>query len=187
MANQIALQTVTLRDARGHIGRTRFYYQYDTAVSAAIAAARGSVDALLTLLEALSNAAVVSVGGLASIEHSPLSYGAAPAVYQTCEDKAVMTYLAGAAGPSRYTLSRVAIPAPILAMFEADAESVNLGYAAVAAFSAAMLAVDGSGGRVVTKGGLPLVNTVSGTLARRKLQRKLSIYDKSANLDEPEE
>jgi len=191
MANVIQRQSLTLRDLRGHIGKVSFYYDYDPSAAADFLAAYTAVGAILAAIEALSNALVVGVEGLHGDRYSPLNYGS-NSTYANCETKARLTYaVAVGAALNQTGLTHIDIPAPIVAMFYGDKETVNPAYAAVATLTAALQAVDAHAGQAVTRNGmiyLPSPTTlIGGTLVRRKLQKRLTLYDKSPNLDEEEE
>lgn len=187
MAQVTALQSVAMRDARGHVGKFRYWYQYDQADPTGQSDAINRVLIVNAAIAACSNAAIIAYNGLGSEQFSPLFYGAS-AQFENAEDKARMVFLAvdDDVAPALYTLWTIEIPAPKAALFYADLETVNSAATLTAQFITAMLTADGAGGHPVTKSGLLIAQFVGGYRRRRKMQRKLTIYDKSANLDEPE-
>jgi hypothetical protein len=158
------------------------YVKYDDAVAASEQQAIGIARAICLDIEALSNAALVGRYGLTSEVQSPLSYGAA-ADYANAETKARIVLIA-----ADFTLHGLSIPAPLLSMFEADRETV-LGSAIATLLNDIATPGAAANTYACTRGGvaLPAPNSVGGMLVRKPFQRKLTIYDKSSGLDEPEE
>lgn len=186
MPNNYALNTLTLRDLRGHTGKVSFLYSYDPSAAADFLTAYTAVLAIINAVDALTVCQLVGVGGLASNRYSPNSYGGS-GPYANAETKARLTFQV--ANPSTLSIAsrtHIDIPAPVVAMFENDKETVNPAYGPMATLTAALLAVDAHNGQAVTRTGLIFTAFLGGTLVRRPFQRKINIYDKSANLDEPE-
>jgi hypothetical protein len=188
MVSFVNLQSISMRDARGHVGKMRYYYTFDDAVTAGPDNASAQCDRINLALAAASNAAITHIGGMAGRLFMPNNYGTA-AQFADAEDKARLVYLMGpASGPTvDFVLTAIEIPAPKLAIFYADQETVNGASALVIAINTQLAAIDATGGRLTTRGGNVFVNFVGGYRNRRKLQRKLTLWTKSANLDEPEE
>jgi hypothetical protein len=187
MAYVIAKQGLTLRDCRGHTGKVTFYYTYDAAVAANVNNARIACVAIASAIEACSNALVVNIDGLGSVALNPDEFGANTA-YANAETKARLAFqVTRNVVPVNYKISRMDIPAPILTDFMNDRETVNAADTNIAALVTALITPDGSSGRACTRDGAVFVGLLGGLLVRRRFQRKLTIYDKSANLDEPEE
>ena len=110
---------------------------------------------------------------------TPLAYGAT-AQYSNAEDKLVFRVLA-----ADLTIHKLEIPCPVLSAFLADQETAS--GAALADLIAVLTTAPAASSFLCTKAGSPYSLSVGGQLKRRRFQRKLTIYDKSANLDEPEE
>lgn len=179
MALRTAKITVTLRDARGHIGKVGTYVTYDDTVAGSGDASAGHGEDFQTQVLALSNAVLVNATGPGGKSPAPNQYGAT-SVYQNAEDKLRIRVLA-----ADNTIHTFNIPAPLLADFEADAETAK--GSAIAAFIALITGAAVATSQFTTRAGSPYVASLGGSLVRKKFQRKLTIYDKSANLDEPEE
>lgn len=190
MAQAISFNNLTLRDSRGRTGRFGFYYAYTTADAPSALAAQASVAAIMAAAELLSNAAPVRLTGLAGALFDPSVYGVTDP-YSAIEQKARLTFLAQTAGgafPGAQQLTTVSIPAPNLAdVFAADGTTVDQGATDVAAFLAAFLSIDAHGGRVVTKGGNAIAAFVSGNFDSRRMQRKLTIWQKTPDEAGPDE
>lgn len=187
MAYTIARQEVSLRDCRGHVGKTSFYYTYDTAVAANVANARAYCGTIIAAIEACTNALAITIGGLFSQPLNPDNYGA-NTTYANAETKARLVFqVERNVVPINYKQGSLFIPAPLQSDFFADRETVNAADANIAALVTAMVTPDATSGRAVTKDGSVYVGLLGGLLVRRRLQRKITIWDKSANLDEPEE
>lgn len=170
MANGLR-ETATYRDSKGHIGRVAFYVaSTGTTVTQAAAAA-----AILNNLAPITNAAQQSARGPATEVAAPVVYGTT-ADFATVEDKAVFTF-----STADGQLHRIQVPAPKIAIFEVDTITVDAAQTDAAAFITNFL------GNAVTAGGAAMSSFVGGVRIRRKLQRKLSIYTKVPELDEPDE
>jgi hypothetical protein len=170
------------------VGRTHFYYLFDPSVANNVKNARDATGLAWADIEALTNGAVVDIGGLFSQSLNPLDYGTA-APYANAEDKAVLTYqTAPISNPfNLFGKMRISIPAPILALFLADQETVDPANASLVTLTTKLLATDASGGVFADGRGFQPTQFIGGVLVRRKQQRKLTLYTKSPNLDEPEE
>jgi hypothetical protein len=179
MSVQIGRQTYTYRDARGHTGKVSFYISNDNAVAGDGDAANAIGRTVEAEITALTNAVLVGASGPDGRTVAPNQYGAS-LQYATAEDKLRLRLLA-----ADNTIHTMAIPSPKLSAFEADQETLK--GSAVTALVATLVAAAITGSFACTRAGSPFVSSLGGQLVRRKFQRKLTIYDKSANLDEPED
>jgi hypothetical protein len=179
MAQRIQRNTFGYRDARGHLGKVGVYVAWDDAVAGSEAAGAGLVNAVRNAVTALTNGALASTTGL--LGRIPVSgvYGTA-ATYLPAEDKLRLTMQA-----SDGTLHSFNIPSPLVSAFEADQESALA--SAIATLVAALKAAPITSAFICTAAGATFSTSLGGILVRRKFQRKLTIYGKSSNLDEPEE
>lgn len=161
----IAPNTLGFRDARGQVGRLRYYINVG---GGTLAHSVALSDAIRSQLVLLTNAALVSSVGLDGNVLNPNQYGA-NAEYPNVEDKARLSFIM-----SNNTLSHMDIPAPKLSMFLVDGETVDP--AQVAALTAA-LAVTGAGGEFPsTKNGAAYIAFVGGMRRRARFQRKMTIW-----------
>jgi len=185
----IVKQSVSIRDNRGHVGRTGFhYFIQDDTTAAVLLNAYNASKTLAQYIAAASNGAIVAYNGLYSPLITPNNYGAS-SQFPNAEDKAVLVFLMGdaAVAPIETAFMKIEVPAPKLAVFEADQETVKPTAAAVSTIVTAVLTIDASSGFVSNKAGMLPLSFVAGYRVRRKFQRKITIWDKSSNLDEPEE
>jgi len=161
-------QTVTFRDDKGQTATTRFFVtaaDEDTANPLA----QDIVDAMA----ALTNASLDSASGAYTRPPAPHTYGA-NAQYERIEDKAVLVYQTEAGQLHRYR-----IPAPKIAIFLADGETVDTGNADVGTLNDAMLAAACSGD------GVAIDTFIGGVLGRSKMQRRYNIFTKNPALTGP--
>lgn len=187
MPNVVARNGLTLRDARGHTGKVGWYYTYDPSAAVDIANARSQCLAIAAAIEQLTNALAVTLTGLAGQGLAPNSYGA-NTDYANAETKARMTFLTqNTSAPSQFGIAHIDVPAPLVSIFLADKQTVDPTNSAVVTFVTAMTTPDATAGQAVTKSNLVYLTFLGGQLQRRKFQRKITIWDKSAKLDEPEE
>jgi hypothetical protein len=170
MANGL-LETVSWRDSKGHIARTR-YHVADTGTLITQGAA---ATAVLVAMEAITNCALQSASGPGTTVAGPVVYGTT-ADFAAAEDKAVYTFSAADG-----SLHRVQVPAPKIDIFEVDTVTVDAAQTDSAAFITAYLA------NAVTSAGAAMTLFIGGIRQRRKLQRKLTIFVKVPELDEPAE
>jgi len=177
MANDtLARQSYGFRDAKGMTCRASIWIYYDSAASAGGRVVGSNVSGAI---DALSNAHAESTSGPFSAFLVP-AYGAT-ATYVDVEDKALLTFK-----HTDGTLSRLSIPAPISGMFLADGQTVNAALAAVVTLVTNLTTVSGTA-VAVSQGKSPYSSLIGGIRVRRPNQRKMSIYTKSGNLDEPAE
>jgi len=186
MTTHVSTQGLVFRDNRGHVGKTSFHYAFDNSVAANTQAAYVAMQGIVTEIALMSNAALIGVPGVTNLALNPLEYGAS-AQYANAETKAVLTFQTVTPGAiaAGYGLVRISIPAPKLSIFYGDQETVDP--AQVATLLTLLTTADAHGGTACGKQEGQITAFLGGMLARRKFQRKLTIYDKSANLDEEEE
>jgi len=178
---------LTLRDARGHTGKSTLWYTYDNVDAAHVFDAYNACITIANGIATLSNGAIARYNGLIG-RQAVLSYGGT-GTYVDAEDKAKLTWqlINPVTPPVVAGIARLEVPACKSTMFLADQETVDPNQAAVDAFLDLLESPDASGGFVSSKTGLLFGTFIGGTRVRRKFQRKITIYDKSANLDEPDE
>lgn len=173
MAAPAAMQKrkYAFRDAKGQVGRM--------VVLIGGADSNGvetNYIALANLLQAVSNAHV-------SLDINPAAdraYGA-QAVYETVEDKAQLTFTAALADGG--TIHRWQVPAPKAAIFQADGQTVDQAQADVVALVGAFETYVYPASSATA----PMAAYIGGFRVKRKLQRRMNVFTKSANLDEPAE
>jgi len=178
---------ISLRDARGHVGKCGLWYTFDNVDAAHVDDAYNNMLNIANAMSAMSNAALQQYTGLIG-RQLQLNYGGT-GTYVDVEDKAKLTWQIDNVAPPPVALGlvRVEIPAIKSVCFLADQETVDPNQALVDTFLDLLESPDASGGYVSSKTGLILGAFIGGTRTRRKFQRKITIYDKSANLDEPDE
>lgn len=175
-ATTLTQESVTYRDAKGDTATVRFYILEDTALPGEAGTIAGNVIAAIS---ALSNAVEIRRTGPSSQILDPFQYGAT-ANYQDAVDKLRFTWLDAAGAPHRMD-----IPAPKDTAFLADQETAS--GTALANLITAMSAVSAGGAKVVSRDGSAFGHSLGGLRARRRFRRKLTLYSKSPNLDEPGE
>lgn len=154
------------RDSKGQTARTKLW------LATTAANFEPQVASLVTLFQALTNANVTS-----SIDNAaPVVYGTT-AVYETVEDKGILTFQ----GATNGGLHRFSVPAPKAitaggALFLADGETVDPSNAEFIALKAVLISVS-----VVARTGEQLTY-VGGFRARRKLQRRMNVFTLSPTL-----
>jgi len=170
MANGL-LESITWRDVKGNTATTRFYLA-DTGTAITQAAAG---QAILNAMLALSNAAFQTARGPLTNVARQVVYGTA-AQFLSVEDKATFTFSAADG-----SIHRIKVPAPKIALFEVDQETIDNSQSDVATFITAFLA------NAVTAAGAALITNPGGIRQRTKLKRKLSVWTLVPELDEPAE
>lgn len=172
----------SFRDAKGNVARVTFQLiDLGTAATNFTSAIN-----IRNATDALSNAADAGWHGPYTSNDAGTTFGTA-ATYEDVEDKAVMVFATAAGGIHRYS-----IPAPLSAIFLADAETVDQTNSLVKVFVANVLAATfnsqaptaGSGG-AGTREGTILTAFLGGYRARRKLKRKFTIYTRNPALTGP--
>jgi hypothetical protein len=162
-------QSFGFRDCQGNVRRLTLYLSAADAAAASTAA-----QAIATAAGAISLAALQSATGPYHLEAAP-TYGST-GQYEDVEDKAVMTFATANGGVHRYR-----IPAPGQFIFWADQKTVNGSQSVVGDFTDAII------GHACSRDGNVLTTFVGGTRARGPTSRRLNVYLKSANLDQPAE
>jgi len=178
MTIQFVRQSYTFRDCRGHLGKVAFWLYYDVAVAGSIASAESQAASMASTLGSLTNAALYRAAGVYNQQNDPELYGAA-SDYANAETKLRIRYR-GTDGTSH----SAELPAPLVSNFLADKQTAK--GSAIAPVIALLTATPVTSAAFVTPTGVAITESVGGTLIRRKFQRKLTKYQKSANLDEPE-
>jgi len=133
-------------------------------VAANAAAALTDAQAIVAALTALTNAAQQNAKGAFTSSPTANTYGTA-ATFQDVEDKAMLTYQTATGQNHRYQ-----VPAPLAAIFLADAETVDSANGLVAALTAAMV------GKGASADGVLISAYVGGIRIRKRLKRKFNIY-----------
>ena len=161
-------RTMGFRDAKGNTSRVRVLIgaATDAALQTAFNTIQGHVQAITN-----ANEYDVNNGNLSAHR----TYGTS-AEYNTVEDKAVLTFVS-----QQGTLHRYQFPAPKAAIFDADQETVNAAQTDVAAvitdFQTSVY-------------GLPAdtapLTYVGGQRIRRRMHRRVTIFDKDPTLTGPE-
>lgn len=173
----IERQTVTYRDAKGNTARMTFFINQNGAGAAPVQTLALNV---VTAIDALTNAALQSAMGPYDVL-GVAQYGAAPADFQTAENKARLTYQDASGG-----IHRLSIPAPILAMFLPDHQTVDPANSALVTLNGLLTSASAPASGtpyVSTRNGLFLANYLGGVFAQTKLRRKLTILVLNAELD----
>lgn len=181
MATLIGAYNVSLRDARGQVGRVGGYVAY--ADTSAATRGDGAVKALGIIgdMVALSNAAAFRYGGLPAEEFLPNAYGTT-SDFQNVEDKAVLTFLAADG-----TLHRFSIPAPLDNIWQSDQETVDQTNTLVSNLITSLTVASGGGSAAVNRSGRIFIEMVAGARARRRFQRKTTIWTLTPDETNPEE
>jgi hypothetical protein len=164
-------ETVTLRDDKGNIAQTRFFVSASTPALALTAATN-----VVNLITPLSNAALQNAKGAYTTSPTAQSYGTA-AEFDTCEDKAVLTFITATGSIHRYQ-----IPAPKVAIFLADKETVDPANSDIAAFTAAVIS-----NQVCSRDSSLITAYIGGIRRRAKFNRRLNIFTKNPALTGPAE
>lgn len=178
-------QSAAYRDARGHVGRVRFFV--DTGHTLTQQAVQA--EHVITDIQSLSNAALQTATGPYAPPASAVVYGT-DGEFPDAEDKAVMTF-----STPTGALHRIEIPAPQSVIFEADGETVDVTVEEVQQFIADVsddtfmgtAPAAGLGGPLVSRDGAQLTLWIGGLRARRKFQRKITIYSKTPSETGPDE
>lgn len=172
---------VSMRDARGQVGRVGGFYTFNNSSAAFIGDAASICEQIANAMAAMSNALEVRQYGLASQIFNPQQYGA-NVTYPNVEDKARLVYR-GQNG-SRVTFS---IPAPKGAIFLTDGETVDPGGSLLATLTGLLTSNDAGGGFAASNQGDVIVAFIAGSRVRRPFQRKTTIWTKDPSETIPEE
>jgi hypothetical protein len=154
-------QTASFRDAKGQTATVKFFVHAadePTALTDAQAIVTALADAALT------NAALQNAKGAYTTQPTVNTYGT-NAVYETIEDKAMLTFETASGAIHRYQ-----VPAPVAAIFLADDETVDPANAKVTALTAAMI------GKACSEDGVLIASYIGGIRIRKKLKRKFNIF-----------
>lgn len=168
-------QSFTWRDAKGHTTVTRFFINYDAGT---IDDAFNLAQAIRDALKGLTNAALQSASGVLG-ETGSVQYGGT-GVFQSVQQKARMTWQ-----DDEGKLHRYEVPAPKVAIFLADAVTVNPTNALVLAYIASFTTVAAF---VSGKDGIEVAQFVGGEFAARPRPRRVGILTLTPALtpEEPE-
>lgn len=163
-------QTATFRDDKGQTGVVRFFVTAATEDDA-----RPLALAIVNAMAALSNASLDAAQGAYTRSPAPHTYGA-NAVYERIEDKANLTYQTASGAIHRY-----GIPAPKVAIFLADGETVDTANGLVATLTAALVAAGAS------RDGVAIDSFIGGILGRSPFRRRFNIFTLNPALAGPGE
>lgn len=157
----ILQQSFTYRDAKGNTSVLRFYIDGTDLTAGEVFA-----GVLNGHIGALSNAAFQNARGPYSI-YGTAQYGAhnAGGAYESVIEKAVFVFQDAAGGLHRFT-----VPAPKIGIFLADKITVDPAIAGVVSFKN-----DVTGGMVLTRQGIALVNLMGGYYQARHLRRRMNV------------
>ncbi len=176
MANTVYQVSLGFTDAKGNQARVRHFLSADSYANAA--ALLGQLDAALA---AMSNAVITSAPGIGGILTQSGSYGTA-AVYESVTDKASFTFI-----DSSGQLHRFSCPAPKSAIFLADEVTVDQANALVEAYIDVITNEAAAVSFVCTRAGVAILSYAGGLRTKRPNRKRVSIFTKSGNLDEPAE
>jgi len=188
VATRIGRYGVSLRDARGQVGRVGGYLSWIDTDAAHRGAANLKALSIAGDLANASNGYVLAYTGMAGEIFLPNGLGST-AQFQNAEDKARLTMLT--AGGSLHTFE---VPMPKATagdngtgIFKADLETVDLACTEIAAIVASLTSVDASGNFAASRDGSAFVGMVAGIRVRRRFQRKTTIWTLTPDELEPEE
>jgi hypothetical protein len=165
------------RDVRGHVARVSFTMGGDSGVLTSDTDFRVQAQAVVTALNAMTNAKQVGGIGILDAPTDPSQYGVS-ADYANVETKARLSFL----GSDRLRSTTLSVPAPLVAIFfsggTGDRETIDPANALVLALKAAMIGATNSA--TVTLGATPntIHSLVIGRLVRAKVQRKIGKWTK---------
>jgi len=174
--NFLVQQSLGYVDAKGEQARVRTFMSLDTYANGATLL--GSWKAAL---DTLTNALAFSAPGIGGFLTESGEYGTV-ADYESVTDKAVMTFIDGAG-----QIHRATIPAPVASMFLADGITVNAADADVVTYVNVVTNTAGHAYFISSRGGLAITRFVGGLRTKKANRRRVSIFTKSGNLDEPAE
>lgn len=160
---------VTFRDARGFTAQTTYHVDVQ-----ALGNRFTHASNIYTPLIALSNAFDQGSRGLHNRELTGIDYGDV-ADYQSVFDKADMVFSTDGGELLHYR-----IPAPKIAMFLADRETIDAGNGLVSTWAAAMLA-----NFACTRNGAALIRFLGGRLVRQTKPRRLTTITLNPSLTGP--
>lgn len=176
MPNSLFQISLGYVDAKGEQARVKYFLSADTDAHAV--ALFGSLS---SAIDTLTNAQLFSAPGIGGELTQSGEYGTS-AVYESVTDKAVMTFIDSAGQAHRFT-----IPAPKEGIFLSDGITVDRANTDVATYI--NLIVNGADNVyfVSTRAGLQYSSFVGGLRTKKPNRRRMTIFTKSANLDEPAE
>jgi hypothetical protein len=170
-------QTFSFRDAKGQTSTIRMWI-----VNATDAGAHAAGLAVHNALDALTNASPGPAKGAYNTAPAPNTYGVA-AQYANIEDKALLTFQTATGAIHRYQL-----PAPIVAAFMTDEETVKTpdsgGDAQQILLDTLVTAMVGN---VASRDGVLLNSYIGGIYIRRRFKRKFDIFTKDPSETGPGE
>lgn len=139
-----------------------------------------NVAAVLPLINALSNASFVGVGGANLVQD--LAYGLSTSETDNAEDAVELAFQT-----ANGTVSRISVPAPLDSIFLADNQTVNPANGDVAALVTQLLQTASWSGNGVasTKSGAALVAFLGGVRVRRSTRRRMNIFVRNPELTAP--
>jgi len=177
MANVTLLQTYSFRDAKGFIGRTRYFITGDDASGTFSDDVQTVLDTLGPAVIAMTNAALSSANGPQIVTRQSLSYGA-NSEYPAEFMKAIFTFTTDSA-----SISRFSIPAPKLAIFDTDGVTVlNDGTQALVVAYVAAVKTAVNTVFVSTLSGLPFTHFVGGKFKGGRQTFRHNQFIKSSHL-----
>lgn len=177
MALRTLKYTISYRDAKGFIGRMKFFVTGDATANAP-GDFTSAADTLTTAVSALTNGALQSTDSIGFFGTITLTYGT-NAQYPAEWMKAVMQFSNGSGQIARWK-----VPAPKIAIMEADGVTViNDGSnAAVVAFVNAVKNADPSGTFISSESGLPWTHFEGGLVKFGKQPKRFNERVKSSHL-----
>lgn len=166
--SETAIQTYTWRDAKGNTATNRFYIDFSATDEGN---GGGFALALKNAIAAITWSALQSAHGLYNA-FGTAQYGAHNALgaYETIEQKLVFV-LQDSVG----RLFRFRFPAPKIAIFLADKQTMDPANANIATLVGLLTAPDANGVQAVTRDGLPFSNCMGGYFAAVKLRRRVNV------------
>lgn len=184
MATIVTPQSFTYRDAKGYTWRLQTHISYVDTSAATIdngyivgGTIRGALSGLGPGTLPVTNSVFQAATGIYGAKVA-FAYGTA-AQYLNAEDKLELALL-----DSGGSVHKFGIGSPVIAAFLADQET---GKGSQLADVVAAFTTPSGAAFACTPNGLPFVAAVGSLLIRRRQRRKVSIYTKSSNLDEPGE
>lgn len=176
MPNTLSQVSAGYVDAKGAQGRIKAYISWDTHDDGVTVFA-----AWIGAVSALTNAQVFSAPGIGGELTQSGDYGTS-AEFDSITDKAVMTFIDSAG-----SIHRFQIPAPKAGIFLADKVTVNRAATDVATYVS--LVVNGADNPffLCTRGGLQFSSFAGGLRIKKPNRKRMTIFTKSGNLDEPAE
>jgi len=176
MSNTVTQHSLGYVDAKGNQTRMRFYISHDT-----VANGVAVYDDFASAINALTNGLNFSNPGFGGAPTVSGEYGAADQ-FESVTDQAVFTAI-DAAGQ----IHRFMVPAPKAAIFLADLLTVNMANAAVGDYTDIITNAGSAASFISTRSGQGFASVPAGLRIKRPNRRRVSVFTKSSNLDEPAE